>query len=117
MGPLIHEREAMLTALLPLDLARHACQCQHARDMPYIPTQCRVYQRTYDAFSNAKSTDDASVSDEECTEEIKTILHDFIENCKREQREERYLTEQFCLSMIQPFVPTQLKRKNPLYLA
>ena len=84
------------------------------RLLPY--SSLESVQRTYDAFSNAKSTDDASVSDEECTEEIKTILHDFIENCKREQREERYLTEQFCLSMIQPFVPTQLKRKNPLYL-
>lgn len=87
------------------------------RLLPY--SSLESVQRMYDELltdSNEESTDDSSVSDEECTEEIKTILHDFIENCKREKREERYLTEQFCLSTIQPFVPTQLKRKNPLYL-
>jgi ankyrin repeat protein len=73
-------------------------------------------QRTYDTvvFNN----DNPRFSQDE-NDEIISILNIFIEKEKKEKKEKKedcFLTEKFCMSMIQPYVPTQLKRKNPLYI-
>lgn len=70
-------------------------------------------KRTYDTvvFNN----DNPRFSKDE-NDEIISILNIFIEKEKKEKKEDCFLTEKFCMSMIQPYVSTQLKRKNPLYI-
>ena len=63
-------------------------------------------QRTYDTLVFYYDDDDDN-------DEIVSILNNFIE---KEKKEDRFLTEKFCSSMIQPYVATQLKRKNPFYI-
>lgn len=73
-------------------------------------------QRTYDTVVfNADDPTHTNIPEDEnwTNNEIVSILNNFIE---KEKKEDRYLTEKFCMSMIQPFVHTQLKRRNPLYI-
>ena len=74
-------------------------------------------QGTYDkvVFNADDPTTHTNIPEDEnwANDAIVSILNNFIE---KEQKEDRYLTEKFCMSMIQPFVHTQLKRRNPLYI-
>ena len=80
----------------------------------------RVYYELVDNVSdNVSDGDHDDNSDDDMddsyndhpTNEILDILNNYIENYKKE---DRYLTEKFCMCMIQPSIHT--KKSNPLYL-
>lgn len=71
-----------------------------------------VSDNVSDGDYSDNSDDDMDDSDHERpTNEILDILNNYIENYKKE---DRYLTEKFCMCMIQPSIHTQ--KSNPLYL-